>query len=270
MRALGCTVALDDVGAEVDSLAMLALLSPEVIKLDLALLQAASERRIAEIVDAVTAQAEQTGATILVERIETPRQAELADALGAQLAQGWLFGRRERITRPPAPPDEQIVKARWRPDPRDTTPFAQVAGGARVRRTTRPLLEALCRELESRARAAGHRAILLAAFQHDSAFGPEMRARFSAVAREVAFCGVVAQGIAPEPAPGVRGGHVHPADPLANEYAVAVVTPHVCGLLSAYELGTDDEGERWYEFVLTHDRAVAVTGAAALMARIGS
>ena len=92
MRALGCTVALDDVGTAPDSLAMMAVLAPDVVKLDLAELAGRPERDLAEVVDAVAAHAERSGTTVLVERIETEAEAQLAATLGARLAQGWLFG----------------------------------------------------------------------------------------------------------------------------------------------------------------------------------
>ena len=95
MRAMGVAVALDDVGTDADTLAMMSLLAPEVIKLDLALVQSSPDAEIAEVVHAVAAQAERSGATILVEGVETPEQARAGFALGASLAQGWLYGRRE-------------------------------------------------------------------------------------------------------------------------------------------------------------------------------
>jgi hypothetical protein len=44
-----------------------------------------------------------------------------------------------------------------------------------------------------------------------------------------------------------------------------VVSPHVSAALTAYDL--DDDAAR-YEYVLTHDRELAVAAATALMARI--
>lgn len=264
MRAMGCAIALDDVGAEVDSLAMMGLLAPEVIKLDLALTEAAHDDHIAELVTAVAAQAERSGATILVERIETRRQAELVDALGARLAQGWLFGRRARMV-PPAPPARPIVVAGPRSDPRDSTPFALISEVRRTGRAGRRLMTAMSRHLEEQARRAGSGAVLLSSFGHAHGLTPERRERYAALARAVGFCGVVGERMEAEPAPGVRGGPLHPADPLAREWATAVVSPQLAATLCAY-----DHGDDVFEFVLTHDRDLAVAAAAALMARIAA
>jgi EAL domain-containing protein (putative c-di-GMP-specific phosphodiesterase class I) len=264
MRALGCAIALDDVGAEVDSLAMMGLLAPEVIKLDLALAEAAADEHIAELVTAVGAQAERSGATILVERIETPRQAELVDALGAQLAQGWLFGRRARLV-PGDPPSGSIVSAGPRSDPRDTTPFAIASEARRTGRAGRRLLEGMSHHLEEQAARAGTAAVLLSSFETDRHFDAETRDRYARLARQVGFCGVVAEGIGADPAPGVRGGALHPADPLAHEWTTAVVSPQLAVALCAY-----DQGDGTFEFVLTHDRELAASAAASLMARIAA
>ena len=264
MRALGCAIALDDVGAEVDSLAMMGLLAPEVIKLDLALTEAAGDDHVAELVTAVAAQAERSGATILVERIETSRQAELVDALGARLAQGWLFGRRAMLV-PAEPPARAIVVAGPRSDPRDSTPFAIVSEVRRTGRAGHRLMSAMSRHLEEHARRAGAGAVLLSSFGHGGLLDSAMRERFAGLAASVGFCGVVGEQMAAEPAPGVRGGALHPADPLAREWATAVVSPQMAATLCAYDHGAGD-----YEFVLTHDRELAVAAAASLMARIAT
>ena len=93
VRALGWGVAVDDVGADSMSLAFLPLLAPDVVKLDLRLVQERPGPAIAEIMNAVNAHAERTGAVVLAEGIETTSTSRMARALGATLGQGWLFGR---------------------------------------------------------------------------------------------------------------------------------------------------------------------------------
>jgi EAL domain-containing protein (putative c-di-GMP-specific phosphodiesterase class I) len=269
MRAVGCAVALDDVGTEAGSLAMMAVLAPEVIKFDLQLVAGSADADIADVVNAVTAQAEHSNATILVERIETEADAQFAEALGARLAQGWLYGRRGPLTHaPPRPSSPVSVAATSRLDPRDTTPFALVSGARRVRRTGRALVDAMTHQLEEHARAAGDGAVLLSAFKHASAFSPDARARYAGLARSVAFCGVLGQDMPSEPAHGVRGALVHATDPLRLEWTVAVVSPHFAAALTAYDLGEEAPEDRRYEFVLTYDRELAVGAAASLMARV--
>lgn len=71
IREAGWGIALDDVGADPASLALMPFIEPDVIKLDLRLVQERTSTDIAGIVNAVLAQAERTGALILAEGIET-------------------------------------------------------------------------------------------------------------------------------------------------------------------------------------------------------
>jgi EAL domain-containing protein (putative c-di-GMP-specific phosphodiesterase class I) len=265
MRALGCTIALDGVGPADDSLALLAVLAPDVVKLDAARLAGCSPDDLAGVIDAVGAHAERSGATVLVQRVETLDETALAGALGARLAQGFMFGGREALVRAPEPPPERHVRPGLHADPRDTTPFQLVSEGRAVRRASRALLAGLSRHLEEQARAIGRSAVLVGAFERDERFDAAARRRYAELARSLAFCGAVGPGMPAEPAVGVRGGPVHAADPLAREWSVAVLSPHVCAALTASDVGS---GDGPYDYVLTHDRELAGAAAAALMARI--
>jgi EAL domain-containing protein (putative c-di-GMP-specific phosphodiesterase class I) len=267
MRALGCVLALDDVGCASDSLAMMAVLAPDVVRLDLTELALRPEDELAEVVDAVAAHAERSGATVLVERVETPEQARLAGTLGARLAQGWLFGARGTLVAAPAPPPERQVHATFHPDPRDTTPFQILAEECEVRRASRTLLAGLSRHLEDQARAMGRTAIIVGAFAEEDRFDADARRRYADLARELAFCGVVGTEMPVEPAAGVRGGRLHAADPLAREWTVSVVSPHASATLTA---SAPANGEAGYDYALTHDRELAAAATAALMARIAT
>ena len=61
------------------------------IKLDLRMVQLPASDEIAEIVNAVNAESERTGALVLAEGIETEAHLATARAMGATLAQGCLF-----------------------------------------------------------------------------------------------------------------------------------------------------------------------------------
>lgn len=116
-RALGCGIALDDVGADPASLALLPLLRPDVIKLDLRLVQHRPTEAIAEIFSAVNAEAERTNAVVLAEGIETEEHRCIARSLGATLGHGWLLGRPATLpeTMPPPPNGDCHVRQRGRP-----------------------------------------------------------------------------------------------------------------------------------------------------------
>jgi len=109
-RSLGWRVALDDVGAGWSSLSLLAAVRPEVVKLDKALVQELPDDGARTVLKAVTDLAHRLGAVVVAEGIETERLAEEVTALGADLGQGWLFGRPVR----PEPAVEE-PEGRWQP-----------------------------------------------------------------------------------------------------------------------------------------------------------
>jgi EAL domain-containing protein (putative c-di-GMP-specific phosphodiesterase class I) len=82
VRARGWGIALDDVGADPTSLAFMSLLRPDVIKLDLGLVQGEPPPEIAGVMNAVNAYAERSGALILTEGIEDTRRVTTSLALG--------------------------------------------------------------------------------------------------------------------------------------------------------------------------------------------
>jgi EAL domain-containing protein (putative c-di-GMP-specific phosphodiesterase class I) len=111
-RSLGWRVALDDVGAGWSSLSLLAAVRPDVVKLDKRLVQELPHDGARTVLKAVTELAHQLGAVVVAEGVETERLAEEVTALGADLGQGWLFGRPVR----PEPPVEE-PEGRWQPVP---------------------------------------------------------------------------------------------------------------------------------------------------------
>lgn len=270
MRAMGVAVALDDVGTDADTLAMMSLLAPEVIKLDLALVQNSPDAEIAEVVHAVAAQAERSGATILVEGVETCEQARSGDALGASLAQGWLYGRREVEIVLPVPPGLSSVLPGRHADPRDLAPFALVSEHQPARRTSEPLLRAITEHLEDQALGLGGTAVLVAAFDDDRRFTQAVREQYARLADDLAFCGVVGRGAGARLAPGVHGA-ADGMDPTGDEWTIAVIGPHFAAALVAHQrLEPGEDGTPAFDYVLTYDRERVTAVAASLTARVAS
>jgi EAL domain-containing protein (putative c-di-GMP-specific phosphodiesterase class I) len=109
-RSLGWRVALDDVGAGWSSLSLLGAVRPEVVKLGKSLVQELPDDGARTVLTAVTDLAHSLGAVVVAEGVETERLADEVTAIGADLGQGWLFGRPAR----PAPPAEES-EGRWQP-----------------------------------------------------------------------------------------------------------------------------------------------------------
>src|SRR3954465_1234154 len=100
IRDAGWGIALDDVGAEPASLALMPFLDPDVVKLDLRLIQDTPNEDLAEVINAVNAEAERSNLTILSEGIETPEHEATSLAFGATLGQGWLYGKPAPLPNP--------------------------------------------------------------------------------------------------------------------------------------------------------------------------
>jgi EAL domain-containing protein (putative c-di-GMP-specific phosphodiesterase class I) len=274
VRRRGWAVALDDVGADARSLALVPLLRPDVVKLDLNLVQRRPDLAIAEIVSAVSAYAESSGAVVLAEGIETHAHRQVAAGMGARLGQGWLLGR-------PAPlpaKDRRPTPSAWTLPADDrsavltgASPYELVvaARGDAVRTATKPLLQAISAHLETQAAGLGAHAVVVAAFQHAAFFTAGSARRYADLAREAAFVGVLGEGLPLAPARGVRGGHLAWDDPLRGEWDIAVVGPHFAAVLVARDLGdTGPDHSRRFEYLLSYDRDLAVAVARTLIARL--
>jgi EAL domain-containing protein (putative c-di-GMP-specific phosphodiesterase class I) len=270
-RAEGWGVALDDVGADTRSLALMPLLRPDVIKLDLRLVQEQPTPEIAAIAGAVGAQAERTGATVLAEGIETAEQAQYARALGATLGQGFLFGRPTaqprltNVTSIPMPIFTAALPHAWR------TPFEMASARRRVRHGTMPLLGSITRELERQA-AGGHRtSLLISSFPDADGELARINVLYDELAADLAFVGAGEVSNGPKLGPGVRGVSIRDDDPLQGTWNVIVIGAHFASMLAAQEHGQPEAGEdQQFDFVFTYDRAIIVECAQALMLRIAS
>lgn len=274
VRELGWGIALDDVGADPASLALLPLVAPDVIKLDLHLVQQHGAAEVAVVVGAVHAEAERSGALVLAEGIETERHLDIARSFGAVLGQGWLFGRPGPLPEPSAHP-VQLPAQRIEVRPSGATsmhdsPFAHAALRRPVRTSDKAMLIAMSKQLEAQALASGASAIVLSTFQDARYLTPDTVRRYRVLAARCSFVAALGVGIGPHPLPGVRGATLAPDDPVVGEWDIAVLGPHFAAALVAQDLGdtTADERSRRFRFVLTHDRELVSGIAARLMSRV--
>jgi diguanylate cyclase (GGDEF)-like protein/PAS domain S-box-containing protein len=94
LRALGVAIAIDDFGTGFSSLATLADLPVDVLKLDRAFIHAMDDSPGHEaLVGGVVSLAERLGLPIVAEGVETAEQFEALRALGCRWAQGYHLGR---------------------------------------------------------------------------------------------------------------------------------------------------------------------------------
>ena len=269
VRALGWGVALDDVGADTLSLAFMPLLRPDVVKLDLRLVQDRPGPAIAEIMNAVNDYAESSGAVLLAEGIETEQHLLTARALGARLGQGWLFGRPAAGAAPGYDVAELVL-----PDTRahgtlEESPFTCLPPDVPLRRSPKALLIELSKQLERQAMRLGETCVVAATFQEAKHFTPSTAQRYRDLVERTGFVCALGEDLPAEPVPGVRGAALRPDDPIRGEWDVTVVSPHFAAALLARDLGdTGPDRERMFEYALTYQRDTVVRATNALLSRV--
>jgi diguanylate cyclase (GGDEF)-like protein/PAS domain S-box-containing protein len=271
IRAHGWALAVDDVGADIASLALMPFLAPEIVKLDLRLIQDRTTVDVAQIVNAVNAHAGREGALVLAEGIETPEHEELARSMGAHLGQGWLYGRPEPM------PAEHVARPlvlvpprrRWSDLPDAAVPWDLVKDDPAVRQSRKPLLAAMSRHLERQALTGDPATVVVGSFQRAEYFTPATSRRFAALATTASMVAVFGAGMAEVPVTGVRGHDLVEDDELIQEWTIAVVGPHFAAALVARDLGdASPEAERRFAYLVTYDRDTVVDAAAVMMRRL--
>jgi hypothetical protein len=249
-------------------------LRPDVIKLDLKLMHRSPSREIAEVVHAVNAEAERTGALILAEGIETEEHLRRALALGASYGQGWLFAHPGEL--PPDQPEggDRIFPLRRSAatiPPRKRTPFEIVAAKRPLRRADKRLLVELSRSIEHQTGNQGSSTVVMSAFQEQRYFTAETACRYAELAQGSALVAALGVGMDREPAPGVRGVHIGAEETLRGEWNVIVLGPHYGAAFVARDLGDDlPDPDRRFDFALTHDRDLVTEAARAMMRRLAA
>jgi DICT domain-containing protein len=124
------------------------------------------------------------------------------------------------------------------------------------------------RELEHKAEALGQTAIVLARFQDPGRVEGDTWQLYERLADRLAFVGVLGTGMSEGPGSAVRGAEPAPGDDADGEWDLAVLAPHFAAALAAREAGYRSDGERRFDFAITHDRDLAVDCARSLVAWI--
>jgi EAL domain-containing protein (putative c-di-GMP-specific phosphodiesterase class I) len=264
-------VALDDIGAEEASLALLPLLRPDVVKLDIALLAKLSRKNASVVNAAVRAYAEQTGAVIIAEGIETLQQEQTARVFGASYGQGYLFGRPGRL--PAAVPEPRhAIPLRQVVAPLDgRTPFDLLSIAKPPARASRDYVRDISDHLESKGAYGEHPSVLLARFEDPGYFTGSIIEQYRRLARANALTIVLGEGIELHDEPRFHVGCLPPRSRMRREWIVIVLNPHYAAAFVARERGqAGAQGEQDYEYVYTHDRNSVVAAARCFLQEVNS
>lgn len=270
LRGTGAGIALDDVGADQRSLALMPFLHPDVVKLDMTLVQERPSQAIASIANAVSAYAESSGAAVLAEGIEDQDHLRRAVAMGARFGQGWMFGKPHEL--PIVPPTRPEGLGLEPVAPREVpaaTPYECVSAHRPPMLGNKLILLERSLQLEEQAAALGPEGVLLATFQDHRFFTPITARRYQRLAESMAFVGAFGSGMPPNPAGAVRGATIDEAEMLHGEWNVIVIGPHFAGAFVARDVGdTGADGDRRFDFCMTYERDLVIDAASTLMQRV--
>ncbi|MET0698034.1 MAG: EAL domain-containing protein [Mycobacterium sp.] len=270
LREDGFLLALDDVGAHPDSLALLDILAPDVIKLDLHLVQSQPRRDQTRILAAVLAHHERTGATILAEGIENDDHLEQALALGATLGQGYKY---------PGPDTHEGIRPWTPPGPTPScqaspgSPFDLLASGVPTRIARKQTLTAFSQHIEAQAGDTHDHPMVLTALQQDQYFTPAIRDRYEELAQSSPLVAVFGQHLPTDLGNQVRGVRLSPTDPLSTEWTVLALGPQISVALIGRECDSQvnrnrADDDRRFDFTITYNRALVTAVAHNLLNRI--
>ena len=260
-------IALDDVGAEPESLALLPFVEPDVVKLDMRLVQEDISAQDEATIAAVRDYCRRSGATILAEGIETEEHLEVAKAYGATLGQGWYFAR-------PAPLEtDGVTRAAVRLLAPPVRTEGTSAFGILHREFESDVVPAerlveISAQLERLAMDYEPEPIVLACFGRGERFHTRADV-YAALADRCTLVGVLGTGLDPDPSFRVRCTPLDERDPLANEWIVAVVGHGVAEVVVARGLGAEPASlPREVEMIATDDREQVLHVAHLLMNRV--
>lgn len=257
-------VALDDVGTDPATLAMLPLVAPSLIKIDRPIVQSPPTAQVARVLDAVRGQAARTGAVVLVEGIETVEHQRRAIAYGGEVGQGYLTGRPGPLPRG-RPDRRHIVELDKAPPSIVSTPF-----DALPERAVGPADENLVAELIQYVRASADRSeptlyvdLMMAPDGTDQA---EMDL-LGRLAGSGTFAAALGPGVPTDPGNGVRGTGQRDEPQPEGQWATIALGPGFCTAVIARR--APGQPGRW-EYGITHDWPPTIAAARSLVRLLGA
>jgi EAL domain-containing protein (putative c-di-GMP-specific phosphodiesterase class I) len=277
IRERGWAIALDDVGVNTTALPLLDIVRPEIVKLNVSLVQSVPHNYESRVMAAVLTYRERTNAIILAEGVETTKHYKQALAWGATLGQGYRFAR------PGPPATMRLSSSREVRFPTSAplgavqitnSPFDMlIAAGAEPRRMLMSTFEALARHLRVIATLPENPSIVIVVLPDDDRFRLVETAlrRLEKAAATIPFIAVFGHNLPQS----VAAPNVHPvpiglSDPLSRELLVLTLGPHAAAAVASR--GPDGrrliDSDSRLPCVITYDRQHVTTIASHLLARI--
>jgi len=256
-------LALDDVGADAASEALMPLLNPDIIKLDRSITQAATSSHAVQVITSARRQAHRTGALILAEGIETEAHLAAARALGAALGQGWRWGR--PAPQPlPAPPMSLDLPHLATPVSVADTPFDTAQRQLTTVAAHRTEVEAARRSVENHASRVPEPKVLLATLAAGEHTLDDNR--YQRLATRTAITGLFGPHLADHSEARSRIWTIHTTGVLANELDTLSIASS--GMMAMFARPSHDNGDEHYDMITTTDPDLIVQAAQPLLSQL--
>ena len=279
VRSQDWGVALDDIGQDPASLAFMPMLQPDVLKLDRSLLAGPPDAQGSRVLHAVLTQAQESGAAVVAEGLETEEQRDRALAHGIGLGQGWLLGRPGPLPARLDYPATQVPLLDRLVDRAVTpAPFGVVTSKVRPSRVPAARVAELVEQLVVEARRLEPSPVLLVGTPSSTPAGvPQPGSDLHgldhlplvAVLRGADQGEAARQGrrsVVGE----VRSTVLRAGDPARADWSVVVITPYWAGAVVARPADTSSPPvERW-TVALTFDRGLCIQAANSLLVRLAA
>jgi EAL domain-containing protein (putative c-di-GMP-specific phosphodiesterase class I)/DICT domain-containing protein len=268
-RRDGWTVGVRGVGGSEASLAVLPLLDPDVVRIDVGVVREHELRRISETFEAVRAHSMLTGSLVMAEGVTSASDENTVRMLGSSLAAGPFYYARGEHAAEAAIVSEMLGQRTRQLLAAHSSPYTLVTARHEPRVADKRALVALSKELEREALSAGGTAMVLSCFQHARHLVPSTLERYAELARAGSMVAMLGAGIDEPPVPRARNAPLDAADPLRREWTIVVITSSWAKLLTAHDFGdAGADADRRFSYVVTADRDLALEAGRSLLSRI--
>ncbi|WP_172582745.1 EAL domain-containing protein [Subtercola boreus] len=265
LRAAGNRIALANVGESPASVAVLPLLQPDLIQINLPALQRQPDFQSSQTYNALSGYAEELPAVVLASGVTTEDDRLLAAAFGATLGEGTYFSSLADAQEP--------AGIRFAAEPRttapQTTPFLIAARRGQVATASRTQLLKTSHILETCAFDCDEATVVMSTFQKSTNLTPNTIELYSALARNLSYVFAFTHPVdisetSLQEIPDLRIHTFARHDPLSLEWDLIIVNARYQVLLAARENPESTDEATEFDFVVTHDRPTILSAAQSL------
>ncbi|MCG2797672.1 MAG: EAL domain-containing protein [Cellulomonas sp.] len=245
-REMGWGIVVGGVGASPSPIAMLPIVAPDAVQIDLRRLGETERGAAAAIVSGVLRHTARTGAALLVKGVQTRNDAAWARALGASCGLGRYLGAPGPLQETYPLPRTPIPLIKVAPtDLHVASPF-ELFEGAPMVKVDRTHLDDLAGMLASVPRTSGCPSVFLVCLGASDQLPPAVVE--TGIPEGAMVFVAFGTDMPPEPARGVRGVRLPPGDAFAGELFLIVLSDQAPAAAFARAASPD-----FYDAVVTHD-----------------